>query len=235
MTDLHATKLIILWGKNPAYTNVHSMLDIQKAIMNGAKLVTIDPRKNESSNKSTLHIMPRCGTDGLLALGIAKLLIKDGLIDIEFIRKYTYGFEQYKKLLEDYSIEEVCRITEVDIVALQKLVELIREAGRFALILGKGFQRYSNGGQTTRAICLLAALTGSVGKAVRVCILATLNAPSRFGRIRHRFPQRYRNDINMGQLAQSIFDAKNPSIKAYGWKEPIQSRAIRMETSLNER
>jgi anaerobic selenocysteine-containing dehydrogenase len=164
LDDLLNSKLIILWGGNPAHTNIHAMYFINEAVKNGAKLVTIDPRKNESSSKSSLHIYPRGGTDGLLAIGIAKLLIEKGLADYNFIDKYTYGFDKYEDFLKAYTLEEVCDITEVPLGELNKLADLIAQYPKYAMIMGYGFQRYSNGGQTIRAVSLLPAITGSIGE-----------------------------------------------------------------------
>jgi len=74
ISDLQNSKLIILWGSNPAYTNIHLMHHVNKAVDKGAKLITIDIRENESGAKSHLYLNPRPGTDGCLALGIASQL-----------------------------------------------------------------------------------------------------------------------------------------------------------------
>ena len=60
------------------------MLYIDKAFENGGKLVVIDPRRTQSSERADLLIQPRPGTDGALALAIAHLLIKKNQIDNSF-------------------------------------------------------------------------------------------------------------------------------------------------------
>ena len=53
--DISNSKLIILWGKNSAETNIHQMLYIEKALENGGKLVVIDPRRTQSSERAEIY------------------------------------------------------------------------------------------------------------------------------------------------------------------------------------
>ncbi len=150
--DIENSKLIILWGKNPTFTNVHSMYHILRALKNGSKLIAVDPRLNESSQRADLHLMPRCGTDGLLAIGVAKYMMEEEIIDKAFIEAHVKGYEEYKKYVESWSFEEILRLTEVDETDFKAMFEMVKETPRFSLVLGKGYQRYTNGGQTTKAI-----------------------------------------------------------------------------------
>jgi Anaerobic dehydrogenases, typically selenocysteine-containing len=161
--DMENAGLIILWGKNPAYTNVHEMRFINNVISKGGKLITIDPIKTASSTMSSLHIPVKPGTDAVLALSVANLLISRNSIDSNFIRKFTHGFDELKSHVEKYTPEygaEICGIDKADIYSI---VELIENNKPMTLVCGYGVQRYKNGGQTVRAISILPALTGDVG------------------------------------------------------------------------
>lgn len=160
--DLENAGLIILWGKNPAFTNVQEMRFINNALSKGSKLITIDPIQNASSGKSHLHISPKPGTDGVLALCIMNLLVKRNSVDYDFIEKYTYGFEALKKHVEKVTVSKaakVCGINENDIYSMLELIESSRP---MTLVCGFGLQRYKNGGQTVRAISMIPALRGDV-------------------------------------------------------------------------
>ena len=65
--DLQNSKLIILWGKNPAETNIHQMVFIEKAASQGAKVIVIDLRRTPSSERADLLIQPKPGTDAAIA------------------------------------------------------------------------------------------------------------------------------------------------------------------------
>ena len=98
--DIANAKLIILWGKNSAETNIHQIVYVEKAIENGAKLIVIDPRRTETSERANLFIQPRPGTDGALALAIAHLLIKNNAIDQDFIENHVLGFAEFKEMVK---------------------------------------------------------------------------------------------------------------------------------------
>lgn len=161
--DLQNAKLIIVWGSNPANTNIHRMRNIKKAVKNGAKLIVIDPRVSETMVDGAIRIHPRGGTDALLAMGVAKLLIERNICDYDFISKHVLGFEEYKERLSSYSMEEISEKTEVSVDKLTEIVDEIEKSPTYALISGTGKSRYSNGGQTERCVSVLTALTGSIG------------------------------------------------------------------------
>lgn len=161
--DLENASLIIVWGSNPANTNIHRMYHIKKAMKKGAQVIVIDPRVSESMVEGTINIHPRPGSDGLLAMGIAKRLIEKDICDKEFIDAYVLGFDDYKKHLDDYSYEYILSKTELEFDDLETIVSAIEKNPIYALVTGTGKSRYSNGGQAERAVCSLPALTGSIG------------------------------------------------------------------------
>lgn len=212
--DIENARLILLWGKNPAHTNIHTMRYIRAALERGGKLVTIDTRFGESGAGSTLHLYPRCGSDGLVAIAIAKMIVSEGLLDREFLAEHALGITEYRQMLERYTIEEICEKTEIPLAEFERLFALIRETPRFSIILGKGFQRNSNGGQTTRGICLLPALTGGVGKSGSGLFYSDAQRPKFVWPYLPPQPERVRRDISIGRIASEIAEKENPPIRA---------------------
>lgn len=214
LSDLENSKLIILWGSNPAYTHVHLMHHLNRAVHKGAKLVTIDIRENESGAKSHLYLNPRPGTDGCLALGIANQLIKNNITDDNFIDRHTFGFAEFKELTKDYPLEKVSAITEVPIAKIKSLVNYLIENPRYALICGIGVQRYTNGGQTTRAIALLPALTGSIAKKGCGFYFSDRQVPGLNWPFSPSQPKRIRTSIAVTKLASELGQQTDPPVKA---------------------
>ncbi len=212
--DLENSKLIILWGSNPAYTNIHLMHYINKAVNKGAKLITIDIRENESGAKSQLYLNPRPGTDGCLALGIANQLIENELIDHNFIKQHTFGFAEFKELVKDYPLEKVSAITEVPTAKIKSLINYLKENPQYALICGIGVQRCTNAGQTVRAISLLPALTGSISKKGCGFYFSDRQAPELNWPFFPKKPERIRNSIPVAKLASGMNNQIDPPVKA---------------------
>lgn len=162
--DIEHARLIILWGKNAAETNVQQMIFIEQAQAKGAKLIVIDPRRTQSSEMADVLIQPRPGTDAVIALAIARELIANTWIDQDFIGQHVSGFDDFKKAVQNVTIEKAAHVADVPAGVLTELAYDIGHLKPMTIAPGYGMQRYSNGGQTIRSLLALNALTGNVGK-----------------------------------------------------------------------
>jgi anaerobic selenocysteine-containing dehydrogenase len=166
--------LIILWGANPIVSNLHLWSRVQAAKRRGAKLIAIDPYRSLSAEKCTQHIAPMPGTDGALALGVMHVLIREQLVDRDYIERYTLGFSELeKRVLEQYPPERVARICGLPV---DTVVELARDYGRIkpaAIRLNYGMQRHAGGGIAARTIACLPALIGAWRDAAGGLVLST--------------------------------------------------------------
>jgi anaerobic selenocysteine-containing dehydrogenase len=161
--DIENARLIVLWGKNVAETNVQQMRSIDIAIQKGAKLIVIDPRRTLTADRAELLVQPRPGTDGALALGIAHMLIKTGAIDHEFIRNFVLGFPEFKEMVMKFTPEQAARISDVPINTIYRLAREFSQGKPITLSAGFGMQRYTNSGQAMRAMIALMVITGNIG------------------------------------------------------------------------
>jgi anaerobic selenocysteine-containing dehydrogenase len=161
--DVAHSRLVIVWGHNPVTTAPHFMPHLKNAQRQGTQLVVIDPRATRTAKGADWHLAPKPATDGALALGLAHVIVADGLHDEEWLAANTVGWPELQARLADYPPDRVATITGLpqdDIVALARLYA----AAQPALIkIADGLQRHPNGGQTTRAICALPAITGQYG------------------------------------------------------------------------
>jgi anaerobic selenocysteine-containing dehydrogenase len=161
--DLGNASLIIIWGKNSAETNVQEMIHIDRAKKNGATVVVIDPRRTLTADKADILLRPLPGTDAALALAMARVIIDNGLENKEFISKYVSGFEKFRDSL-DITAGKAQEITGIPASAIEELARMAGESERLSVIAGYGLQRYTNGGQTIRAILSIPVITGMIGR-----------------------------------------------------------------------
>src|SRR5258706_1292233 len=155
------SKLIVIWGSNPIVSNLHFWSRAQEAKRRGAKLVAIDPYRSLSAEKCSQHIALLPGTDGALALGMMHVLIAEGLIDEDYVAKYTLGYEELKERVKKYSpawAAATCGLTETEVVQLARDFGTLKPA---AIRLNYGMQRHAGGGIAARTIACLPALTGA--------------------------------------------------------------------------
>ena len=79
----------LLWGHNPGTSWIAQARQVADAKARGAKLMVVDPRRAGAANKADLWLRVRPGTDGALALGIARVVLEEGWYDRDFVRDLT--------------------------------------------------------------------------------------------------------------------------------------------------
>jgi menaquinone reductase, molybdopterin-binding-like subunit len=139
-----------------------------------AKFVHVSPRFSVTAAKADEWVPIAPASYGALALGLAHVLIRDGLVDAEFIRDHTFGFENWRDsagqehrgfrdlVIADYPPDKVARITGVDVATIERLAREM-SAHRPAIALGDGDAAgATNGLGTAMAIHALNALVGSI-------------------------------------------------------------------------
>ncbi len=97
-SDMLNSNSIVIWGKNPAVTHIHLIPFILKAKKKGVKVYVIDPVKTKTASYADRFFQIRPGTDGLLAIGVAKKIKDLGRMDQELIRSQSRNFESYFRL-----------------------------------------------------------------------------------------------------------------------------------------
>jgi len=161
--DMINSRLIMIWGRNPANTQVHLLPFLKAARAGGTRVVLIDPFRTATAKLADQYVQVKAASDGALALGMAKVIIVRGLYNQQFARERSSGFEQFKELCGALDLEQVAQISGLAVAEIEKLAVDYAQAKPAAILVGIGLQRHSNGGNTVRAIDALAALTGNVG------------------------------------------------------------------------
>ena len=163
-TDHLNSSSIIVWGRNPVYTNVHLVPFLQEAKKKGINIIVIDPIKTATASLATHFYQIKPQSDGYLAMAMAKLVLEKGLMDNKFLNKYCKDYDKYKAELDKIPFKVLAASTGLSEEELHQLTELYANNSKASsIILGYGLQRYPNGGNNIRLIDALAALTGNIG------------------------------------------------------------------------
>ena len=161
--DVLHSRLVLIWGHNPASTGPHFMPLLRQAQKRGAYVVVIDPRRTLTARSADEHIRPRPATDGALALGLMHVIFAENLHDEAWLEGYSIG---WRELRERTSAYPPARVAEITGVPAETIVDLARRYATTKPALLKtadGVQRHGNGGQTFRALCCLPAVAGQYG------------------------------------------------------------------------
>jgi anaerobic selenocysteine-containing dehydrogenase len=160
--DLQHTRTLLVWGANPPIADPPMAHLIRQAGMGERKLIVVDPTRTEVAEAATMHLRPRPGTDGALALGMIHVVVRDGLFDRAFVDAETVGFDALAELVRSYSPAAVEQLTGVPATQLETAARLLATHGPSAVWDSLGLQHHANGLQAVRAATALIALLGYV-------------------------------------------------------------------------
>jgi anaerobic selenocysteine-containing dehydrogenase len=155
------SRFILIWACNLLSTNIHMWKFVAEAQKRGAKVVVIDPVRTRTAKRADWHIPIRPGTDAALALGMAHVIARDGLVDEDYVARHTVGFDELAERLADYPPERVEEITGVAAADVERLAREYATGQPAAIRIGVAVERHATGGQAVRAITSLPALTGA--------------------------------------------------------------------------
>jgi len=155
------SKLIILWGTNSITSNLHFWTFAQRASRQGARLIAIDPHRTATAERCHQHIALLPGTDAALALGLVASLARQGLLDDEYIRAYTVGFEALLERARPWTPDRVAGVCGIDAAVIDALARDFGTIAPAAIRLNYGMQRVRGGANAARLIAGLPALVGA--------------------------------------------------------------------------
>ena len=127
-------------------------------------LIVADPRKIALVKEAELHLPLRPGTDVALLMGMARVIVDQGLHDAEFLAQRCENLDAFREALADFDLDRVEEITGVP------QNDIVRAALTYAtrkpalIIYSLGITEHSHGTDNVLGLANLALLTGNVGK-----------------------------------------------------------------------
>lgn len=160
--DVKNTKCLLAWSANPFYSNSCLARGLLDAKEKGLKIIAVDPRYSPLAARADIHLQLKPGTDGALALGMANVIISEGLYDREFVSSYTYGFDEYRQYVKEFTPERAEAITGVPAAKIRAAARLYATTKPAAFMPSASpVVHHTNGVQNYRAAMALIALTGN--------------------------------------------------------------------------
>ncbi|PHQ66964.1 MAG: molybdopterin-binding oxidoreductase [Sneathiella sp.] len=156
-------KLIVVWGNNVTYSNLHLAPLIKKAKAQGAKLVVIDPKRIKIAEQADMYLAVKPGMDLILAWAITLELERIGGFDLAFIDQHVQGAEEFLTEARHYTIEQSADLCGVSAAEIRTFAKLYKDSNPATISVGNGIERNQNGGNGIRAIFALPALAGKFG------------------------------------------------------------------------
>ena len=215
--EVAESDLVILWGINAVATNIHFLHGVNRAKQNGATIWLIDTYQTITSSMVDQTYIVHPGSDGSLALGLMYLLVRDGLIDHDFLTAHVQGFEELKeKILPDFPPEKVSLFTGLSKETIESIAKAYGIAKNPFIRLGSGLSRYGNGAMAIRSIVCLPAFVGAYGKRGGGCFAGTSTAGAFAMKevLREDFMAKKTRIINMNRLGWALNELKGPPVQS---------------------
>lgn len=162
LNDAELSDTIILIGANPVIA--HPVFWGRIRQNKEAKIITIDPRKSETAMNSDIWIDIKPKADLVLMYTLANVLIEKGYIDKNYIENYTEGYEEFKKHVAKFTLENVEEETGISAERVLELAEIIHAGKRVSFWWTMGVNQGYQAVRTAQSIINLALMTGNIGR-----------------------------------------------------------------------
>jgi len=162
--DIENADTAMLAGCNPTDNHPVAATFIKDAAVNGTKLVVVNTRRPRIADHAEIYLQIHPGTDVALFNGMMHVLIRENLIDREFIDTRTEGFSELRKVVEEYDPDTTAALCGVDPDDLVRAARLLGGGRRAMIFWGMGISQHTHGTDNSRCLISLAMITGNVGK-----------------------------------------------------------------------
>ena len=165
--DAANCRYFINFGSNP-YESHPFFINFNQRMIDGkinrhARLVTVDPRLSNTGGKSDVWIPIKPGTDAMLALAMANVIMQKNLHNAQFLSQYTnVSPGELKDYLAQFTPEKAAEITQVEAALIERIAYEFATTQPGVAFSGGGVTDHANGTENERCIMLLNAIVGNI-------------------------------------------------------------------------
>lgn len=156
--------VMLLIGSNPEEAHPVLGMQIRRAVEEGTHLIVVDPRDIGLAARADIHLKIRPGTNVAFANGMVHVLIREGLVDEEFVNERTEGFAELAEMVKPYTPERVAEICHIDARDLVSAAKLYGNAERAAIMYCLGVAEHSTGTEGVMSLSNIALVNGKLGR-----------------------------------------------------------------------
>ncbi|HEY7039507.1 MAG TPA: formate dehydrogenase subunit alpha [Methylomirabilota bacterium] len=160
--DIEQAKLVIILGSNTAESHPVLATRVKRAHkLHGQQLVVSDLREHEMARRADLFLHPKPRTDVIWLSAVSRYLLDNGLAQMDFLRQWTTGLDEYRKSLEPFTLEFAAEMTGLPVDAIKRVAHMIAEAESTCILWAMGITQHTNGSDTSTAISNLLLVSGN--------------------------------------------------------------------------
>lgn len=187
LEDFAQAEAIFVSGQNPGTNHPRMLTALEQAKKNGCRIVHINPLPEVGMTRfkhpqdplswfgsgtplADLFLQVRINGDVALMKGIAKEVLAEEqrrpgtVLDHQFIRDYTTGFESFVEALDRVSWDELVEQSGVSRSAMAEAAQIFANSGRTIFCWAMGLTQHRNAVANIQEIVNLMLLRGQIGK-----------------------------------------------------------------------
>src|SRR5882672_1723463 len=164
VNDVENAEVIFLIGANPTSNHPVAATWMKNAAQRGVKLIYADPRRGELSRHAWRMLQFKPDTDVALLNAMIHSIIDEGLVNAEFVRDRTSGFEALKENAKNFSPEKMAPICGVPAETIREVARTFATSKGSMILWGMGISQHIHGTDNARCLIALTLMTGQVGR-----------------------------------------------------------------------
>ena len=159
--DIVHSRFIVLWGTNTIVTNLHYWPRVREAQRRGAKIVVVDPVRTRTAEAADWHLQVKPASDAALALAMMHVMIRDGLVDHDYVSKHAIGYEALADRVRQYPPEQVSQTVGLPASEIERFAREYATTQPSLLRPLIGLEHHRNGAMQLRTLACLPVLSGA--------------------------------------------------------------------------
>jgi assimilatory nitrate reductase catalytic subunit len=181
-TDLAAADVVLIAGSNTAECAPITTHYLWQCRERGGKLIVLDPRMTPISRNADLYLPVRPGTDLALFLAMLHVIVRDGLVNQQYVDAHTTGFDAVRASVAAWTLDRASKVTGVPAAMIEKAAHWIGQTDRAMGIHARGIEHHSKGVENCLAMLNLYLATGNFGREGAGCMMITGQGNGQGGR-----------------------------------------------------
>lgn len=155
------SRYIVLWGTNTIHTNLHYWPLVREARSRGARLVVVDPIRTRTAQEADWHLQIKPASDAALAMSVMHVMIRDGLVDRDYVAHYAVGYDALVERAREYSPATMAAVVGLPPEDIERFAREYATTQPSLLRPLIGIEHHRNGAMQFRALACLPVLSGA--------------------------------------------------------------------------
>ncbi len=164
VSDVAKAEVIFLIGSNPTSNHPVAATWIKNAVKRGAKLVVADPRRTDIARHAWRVLQFKPDMDVALLNAMIFTILEENLVDPEFIRQRTVGFEALKENAKGFSPELMGPLCGIPAETIREVARAYATSKGSMILWGMGISQHVHGTDNARCLIALTLMTGQIGR-----------------------------------------------------------------------